>query len=85
MPLLMWAKRRTGRELGSATVTTDARQTLLCPYLSVVLLVGLVLTAWLGWSWADPVAAVVIVAVAAREGLRAWRGERCDECSGASR
>ncbi|MGF1648778.1 MAG: cation transporter [Kineosporiaceae bacterium] len=81
MPLLVWVKRRTGRELGSATVVTDATQTLLCTHLSAVLLVGLVLTAWLGWSWADPVAALVIAAVAAREGVRAWRGEQCDDCA----
>jgi divalent metal cation (Fe/Co/Zn/Cd) transporter len=83
MPLLVWAKRRTGRELGSATVVTDATQTLLCTYLSAVLLVGLVLTAWLGWTWADAVAALVIAAVATREGVLAWRGDRCDDCAGA--
>jgi divalent metal cation (Fe/Co/Zn/Cd) transporter len=85
MPLLVWAKRRTGRELGSATVVTDATQTLLCTYLSAVLLVGLVLTAWLGWTWADAVAALVIAAVAAREGVLAWRGDRCDDCAGTPR
>jgi divalent metal cation (Fe/Co/Zn/Cd) transporter len=82
MPLLAWVKRRTGRELGSATVVADSVQTLLCTYLSGVLLVGLVLNAWLGWSWADPVAALVIAAVAVREGVEAWRGEQCDDCAG---
>lgn len=82
MPLLVWAKRRTGRELGSATVVADSVQTLLCTYLSGILLVGLVLNAWLGWSWADPLAALVIAAVAVREGVEAWRGEQCDDCSG---
>lgn len=81
MPLLVWAKRRTGRELGSATVVADSTQTLLCTYLSGILLVGLVLNAWLGWSWADPVAALVIAFVAVREGVEAWRGERCDDCA----
>lgn len=81
MPLLVWAKRRTGRELGSATVVADSTQTLLCTYLSAVLLVGLVLNAWLGWSWADPFAALVIAAVAAREGVQAWRGEQCAGCA----
>ena len=81
MPLLVWAKRRTGRELGSATVLADSMQTMLCTYLSAVVLVGLVLNATLGWSWADPVAALVIAAVAAREGVQAWRGEHCDDCA----
>jgi divalent metal cation (Fe/Co/Zn/Cd) transporter len=81
MPLLVWAKRRTGRELGSATVVADSTQTLLCTYLSAILLVGLTLNAWLGWSWADPVAALVIAAVAVREGAEAWRGEQCADCA----
>ena len=80
MPLLVWAKRRTGRELKSKTVVADSTQTLLCTYLSAVLLVGLVLNAGLGWSWADPAAALVIAAVAVREGVEAWRGEQCDDC-----
>jgi divalent metal cation (Fe/Co/Zn/Cd) transporter len=81
MPLLVWAKRRTGRELGSATVVADSMQTMLCTYLSAIVLVGLVLNATLGWWWADPVAALVIAAVAVREGVEAWRGEQCDDCA----
>jgi len=81
MPVLVWAKRRTGRELRSATVVADSTQTMLCTYLSAVLLVGLVLNAILGWSWADPIAGLVIAAVALREGVEAWRGERCDDCA----
>lgn len=77
MPVLSWAQRRTGRELGSRAVVADGTQTLLCTYLSAVLLVGLVLNAALGWSWADPVAGLVIAGVAAREGIQAWRGETC--------
>jgi len=78
MPMLAWAKRGVGRKLGSATVTADSMQTLLCTYLSAVLLIGLVLNATLGWSWADPLAALVIAAVAVNEGREAWRGEDCD-------
>jgi divalent metal cation (Fe/Co/Zn/Cd) transporter len=85
MPLLVWAKRRTGRELGSVTVMADSVQTLLCTYLSAILLVGLVLNAWLGWSWADPIAALVIAGVAVREGIEAWRGDDCDDGAEASR
>lgn len=81
MPLLVWAKRRTGRELGSATVVADSMQTMLCTYLSAIVLVGLLLNATLGWWWADPVAALVIAAVAVREGAEAWRGEQCDDCA----
>ena len=79
MPFLSWAQRRTGRELGSGSVVADSKQTLLCTYLSAVLLTGLILNATLGWSWADPVAGLVIAAVAVREGLEAWRGENCCE------
>lgn len=77
MPFLSWFERRTGRELGLSSAVADSRQTLLCTYLSGVLLVGLVLNATVGWWWADPVAALVIAAVAVREGLEAWRGDGC--------
>ncbi|WP_313821644.1 cation transporter [Citricoccus sp.] len=77
MPFLSWFERRTGRELGSASAVADSQQTLICTYLSAVLLVGLVLNSTLGWSWADPVAALVIAAVAVKEGLEAWRGDAC--------
>jgi hypothetical protein len=77
MPFLSWAQRRTGRELGSGSVVADSKQTLLCTYLSAVLLAGLLLNATLGWGWADPIAGLVIAAVAVREGLEAWRGEAC--------
>lgn len=77
MPLLSRAQRRTGRVLGSNAVFADGTQTLLCTYLSAVLLVGLLLNATLGWFWADPLAGLVIAAVAVREGIQAWRGEGC--------
>lgn len=77
MPFLSWAQRRTGKALGSNAVVADSTQTLLCTYLSAVLLVGLLLNATLGWSWADPAAGLVIAAVALREGREAWRGEGC--------
>ena len=77
MPFLSWAQRRTGRALGSNAVVADSTQTLLCTYLSAVLLVGLVLNATLGWTWADPLAGLVIAGVAAKEGLEAWRGQGC--------
>lgn len=77
MPFLSWAQRRTGRLLGSSAVVADATQTLLCTYLSAVLLVGLVLNAALGWSWADPLVGLVVAAVAVKEGRQAWRGESC--------
>jgi len=77
MPALSWAQRRTGRELGSGSVVADSKQTLLCTYLSAVLLGGLVLNATLGWYWADPIAALVIAAVAVKEGIDAWKGDNC--------
>jgi divalent metal cation (Fe/Co/Zn/Cd) transporter len=77
MPFLSAAQRRAGRELGSGSAVADSKQTLLCTYLSGVLLLGLVLNATLGWGWADPAVALVIAAVAVREGITAWRGEHC--------
>ena len=80
MPVLSAAQRRAGRELGSRSAVADSKQTLLCTYLSAVLLVGLALNSLFGWSWADPVAALVIAAVAVKEGREAWRGDTC--CAG---
>ncbi|MFJ6987195.1 MULTISPECIES: cation transporter [unclassified Streptomyces] len=77
MPFLSAAQRRAGRELGSASAVADSRQTLLCTYLSAVLLLGLLLNATLGWSWADPVAALAIAGIALKEGRDAWQGKGC--------
>ncbi|MFG2004070.1 cation transporter [Spirillospora sp. NPDC048911] len=77
MPFLSYAQRRAGRELGSASAVADSKQTLLCTYLSGVLLIGLAVNSLFGWSWADPIAALVIAAVAVREGRRAWHGDAC--------
>jgi divalent metal cation (Fe/Co/Zn/Cd) transporter len=77
MPVLSLAQRRAGRELGSLSAVADSKQTLLCTYLSAALLVGLLLNALVGWSWADPVAALVIAVIAIREGRNAWRGDPC--------
>ncbi|MET0900736.1 MAG: cation transporter [Mycobacterium sp.] len=77
MPVLSYAQRRAGRELGSVSAVADSKQTLLCTYLSAVVLVGLVLNSLFGWSWADPIAGLVIAAIAVREGIEAWRGEGC--------
>jgi divalent metal cation (Fe/Co/Zn/Cd) transporter len=77
MPVLSWAQRRAGRELGSLSAVADSKQTLLCTYLSAALLVGLTLNVLFGWHWADPVAALVIAAIAVREGYNAWRGDPC--------
>lgn len=77
MPVLSAAQRRAGRELGSASAVADSRQTLLCTYLSAVLLLGLLANATVGWTWADPVAALVIATVAVKEGADAWRGKGC--------
>lgn len=77
MPTLSWLERRTGRELGSGSVVADSKQTLICAALSAVLLLGLLANATVGWAWADPLAALVIAAVAAREGFAALRGDTC--------
>jgi Cation efflux family len=77
MPGLSYAQRRAGRELASRTAVADSKQTLLCTYLSAALLVGLGLNSLLGWTWADPAAALIIAAVAVKEGREAWRGDAC--------
>jgi divalent metal cation (Fe/Co/Zn/Cd) transporter len=81
MPLLARAKRHVGTKLGSSAAVKEASQTSLCAYLSVALLVGLGANALFGWWWADPLAALVIAAVALKEGRESWRGEGCaDGC-----
>jgi divalent metal cation (Fe/Co/Zn/Cd) transporter len=80
MPLLARAKRNVGRKLNSSATVSEAGQNMICAYLSIALLVGLLANALLGWWWADPVAALAIAAIAAKEGTDAWRGESCDCC-----
>jgi divalent metal cation (Fe/Co/Zn/Cd) transporter len=80
MPLLARAKRRVAARLHSAALVADSRQTDLCAWLSAILLVGLILNAALGWWWADPVAALVMVPIILREGIQALRGESCADC-----
>jgi divalent metal cation (Fe/Co/Zn/Cd) transporter len=80
MPLLARAKRKLGRQLSSAATVSEAQQNQLCAYLSIALLVGLLLNAVAGWWWADPAAALVIGAIAVREGVDSWGGENCDCC-----
>nr|WP_202469292.1 cation transporter [Streptomyces sp. SID2888] len=77
MPFLSAAQRKAGHELDSASAVADSKQTLLCTYLSAILLAGLLLNATLGWSWADPIAALIIAAVAVKEGREAWQGKGC--------
>jgi len=80
MPLLARAKRRVAGGLSSAALHADATQTSLCAYLSAITLGGLVLNAALGWWWADPVAALCMVPIIAKEGMAAVRGDTCAEC-----
>jgi divalent metal cation (Fe/Co/Zn/Cd) transporter len=81
MPMLARAKRRIGIALGSRALVADAMQTSLCAWLSVIVLVGLGLNALLGWWWADPVAAILMTPIIAKEGIEGLRGEQhCDDC-----
>jgi divalent metal cation (Fe/Co/Zn/Cd) transporter len=81
MPPLASAKTRVATKLGSPATHSEGRQNMLCAYLSAGLLVGLGANALLGWWWADPGAALLISAVAVREGVDAWRGDGCcDVC-----
>jgi divalent metal cation (Fe/Co/Zn/Cd) transporter len=83
MPLLAGAKRRVALAMGSGALAADAQQTSLCAYLSAILLGGLALNAALGWWWADPVAALAMVPIIAKEGYDGLRGESacCDTCA----
>ncbi len=82
MPFLARAKRRIAVALGSRALSADAMQTDLCAYLSAITLAGLVLNAALGWWWADPVAALVMVPIIAKEGVEGWRGDdHCADCA----
>jgi len=81
MPILSGAKKRVGKELSSAAMTADAKQTDFCVYLSAILLAGLLLNATLGWWWADPAAALIMVPIIAKEGVDAVQGTACcDSC-----
>jgi divalent metal cation (Fe/Co/Zn/Cd) transporter len=80
MPLLARAKRRVAAELGSNAMRSDSRQADFCAYLSAILLAGLLLNTVFGWWWADPVAALVMVPIIAREGAQGVRGQACDNC-----
>ena len=83
MPLLVRAKRRVARGINSGALMADSKQTELCTYLSAILLGGLLLNALLGWWWADPLAALIMVPIIVKEGVEALRGETC--CDGACR
>ena len=81
MPLLARTKRRVGSRLNSSATVKEGAQNMLCAYLSVGLLAGLLLNALAGWWWADPAAALLIAAIAVKEGRESWRGEGCcDTC-----
>jgi divalent metal cation (Fe/Co/Zn/Cd) transporter len=80
MPILSRAKKTVGRELGSAAMTADAKQTDFCMYPSVILLIGLLLNAALNWWWADPVAGLLMAAIIAKEGLKALQGQHGCDC-----
>lgn len=77
MPLVARAKRKVAAGLGSRALEADSRQTDICAYLSAILLGGLLLNALVGWWWADPVAALVMVPIIAKEGVEALRGKSC--------
>jgi len=82
MPWLARAKRKVAAKVNSRALEADSRQSDLCALLSAIVLGGLVLNAVFGWWWADPVAAVVMTPIIAKEGVEALRGETCcdDAC-----
>jgi len=84
MPLVAWWKLRAATALRSAALRAEAKETLACSYLSLTLFLGLGARAALGWWWADPVAALLMVPWLVKEGMEGLRGEECceDERSG---
>ena len=80
MPLLARAKRKVAAGLNSRAMAADSTQTDICAYLSAILLGGLGLNALFGWWWADPVAALIMAPIIAKEGIEALRGETCGDC-----
>ena len=80
MPILARSKRRVAKQINSRALEADSRQTDICVYLSAISLGGIGLNALFGWWWADPVAALVMVAIIVKEGIDALRGETCDDC-----
>ena len=81
MPLLSQAKKKVAKELESAAMHADAKQTDFCVYLSAILFIGLLLNAGLGWWWADPAAALIMLPLIANEGVEAIKGKSCcDPC-----
>lgn len=80
MPFLAHQKRKVAAQLNSNALKADSRQTDICAYLSAILLGGLILNAIFGWWWADPIAALIMVPIIAKEGIEALRGETCDDC-----
>ena len=77
MPVLGWAKLKTARALGSGALRADSYETITCAWLSLTTLAGLILNATLGWWWADPAAALVLVPLIVREGWEGWQGKHC--------
>ncbi|MFC4691338.1 cation diffusion facilitator family transporter [Dokdonia genika] len=75
-PILIYFKRKYGKKLDSPALLADAKDTFICLYQTVVVLIGLLLVNWLGWWWADPVAALLIVPYAAKEGWEAYNKAR---------
>lgn len=79
MPFLARAKRRLAPALGSQAQAAEANQTWLCAYMSAVVLAGLLIHLWLGWWWADPIAALGIATLAAVEAHRTWHAESLED------
>ena len=75
MPVLGLAKHRLGRSVGSQATVGEGTQNLMCAVQAAAVLVGLALTATVGWHWVDPLVALVLAAWAVREGMEAWEGE----------
>lgn len=77
-PWLGRAKLRLGQQLDSPATAGEGRQNLICAYLALAVLAGLLTNTLFGIWWLDPSVALGISGVAVWEGRRSWRGEGCD-------
>jgi divalent metal cation (Fe/Co/Zn/Cd) transporter len=77
MPFLAWGKMRAAKEIGSSALYSEAKETVACSILSLIVLIGLALNVTLGWWWADPLAAFMMIPWLIKEGIAGIKGQSC--------
>jgi divalent metal cation (Fe/Co/Zn/Cd) transporter len=84
MPILAGYKLKVAARLNSRALRADAVESIVCGYLSIVLIVGLAATRILGWWWLDSVAALALIPFIIKEARAAISGEVCSGCDDTS-